>query len=102
MSEFLIIGLTCPSKFEKNLYKLMNNTVFSKMMENIYNHILGITITKWKRQYSAILLHAKPNFQRRIVYDVFYSLYATIVCFFFLQTLNERPLTFTHRNAKEN
>ncbi|KAL2743645.1 hypothetical protein V1477_008085 [Vespula maculifrons] len=48
----------------------MNNTVFSKMMENIYNHILGITITKWKRQYSAILLHAKPNFQRTIVYDI--------------------------------
>lgn len=51
----------------------MNNTVFSKMMENIYNHILGITITKWKKQYSAILLHAKPNFQRRIVYGKFYN-----------------------------
>ena len=52
--------------FEKNLYKLMNNTVFS--MENMRNHVNVKLITKWDGRYGAEAMIAKPNFHSRSVF----------------------------------
>ena len=52
--------------FEKDFFKLMNNSVFGKTMENIRNRINFKLLTKRK---NALNFAAKPNFQREVIFD---------------------------------
>ena len=47
----LNINFRTLSKFEKNLFKLMNNVVFSKTMENVRNHVNVRLVMRWDERY---------------------------------------------------
>ncbi|XP_072041146.1 uncharacterized protein [Amphiura filiformis] len=54
------------SEFEKDFFKLMNNSVFGKTMENIRNRV---NVHLVNSEHKAIKLAAKPNYQRCTIFD---------------------------------
>lgn len=54
------------TEFEKDFFKLMNNSVFGKTMENIENRVDVRLVTT---ESEAIKLGAMPNYDRRTIFD---------------------------------
>ena len=59
------------NKFEKNQYKLFNNSTYGKALQNNRKHVDVRIATNWKQ---AERLISKPNFHRCVVMDDFLSL----------------------------
>ena len=54
------------SEFEKDFFKLMNNAVFGKIMENIRKHV---HVSRCTTKNKLKCLQAKPNFERCTIFD---------------------------------
>ncbi|XP_066603662.1 uncharacterized protein [Prorops nasuta] len=57
------------SDFEKNLYKLMNNAVFGKTIENVRKRCNVYIKNNWGGRYGVRSLVSKPNFYRISIFD---------------------------------
>ena len=70
LKEYINLNTSLRTKatndFEKDFFKLMNNSVFGKTMENIENHV-DVRLVSTAKQ--ALKLSKKTNFERRTIFD---------------------------------
>lgn len=57
------------NSFEKELYKLMNNAIFGKCMENVRKRIKLFLRSTWEGRYGARNLVASPFFKNRTIFN---------------------------------
>lgn len=57
------------NSFEKELYKLMNNAIFGKCMENVRKRIELFLRSTWEGRYGARNLVASPFFKNRTIFN---------------------------------
>ncbi|XP_065650921.1 uncharacterized protein LOC136079131 [Hydra vulgaris] len=70
LSEYIELNTRLRTKatndFEKDFFKLMNNSVFGKTMENIENRVSVRLVTNRNK---AVKLVSRPNFESRTIFD---------------------------------
>lgn len=55
--------------FDRDFYKLMNNSIYGKMMENLRARIDIKLVNKWGGRCGAGMLIARPNFKKCKIFD---------------------------------
>lgn len=57
------------SQFEKDFYKLMNNSIYGKTMENLHLRVEIKLVNSWSGRSGARMLIAKPNLKNCRIFN---------------------------------